>query len=67
MCNIPLDSEHEVIDGVELLGNGVLHRFDNPAGEPYSAIYVGKTELYSCPRIKEADMIKTWNDRPCFK
>ncbi len=38
-----------------------LHRFLNKAGEPYSAIYVGRDERLSCERGHEQGMIDYWN------
>ena len=38
-----------------------LHRFLNKAGEPYSAIYVGRDERLSCERDHEQGMIDYWN------
>ena len=56
------DSEHIVVTDVDIAHNGVLHRFKNGAGEPYSAIYVGDIEYFSCPRDDEARMIQYWNE-----
>lgn len=55
------DSEHEIVDDIELKGRGELHRFNNPEGVPYSAIYVGNYELLSIRRDDEARMIQFWN------
>ena len=57
------DSPHEIITDVRLRNNGVLHRFNNPAGVPYSAIYVGDQEKASCERDRESDMIRWWNEK----
>lgn len=54
------DTKHEIVN-VELKGRARLHRFNNPAGVPYSAIYVGADEIWSCQRSDEQDMIDTWN------
>lgn len=54
------DSEHEVIDA-GLRGYGELHRFNNPGGEPYSAIYIGLIEKMSCEREREQHMVNYWN------
>ena len=59
-----MDSKHVVVNDVELKHNGVLHRFKNPAGAPYSAIYVDENEWFSCPREDEERMIKHWNEHP---
>lgn len=56
------DSRHIVVTDVDIARNGVLHRFKNGAGEPYSAIYVGDIEHVSCPRDDEARMIQYWNE-----
>lgn len=49
------DSFHDVTE----LGNGrTLHRFTNPAGEPYSAIYECDFERFSCERKNEKKMLK---------
>ena len=56
------DSEHIIVNDVKLKCNGVLHRFTNHAGAPYSAIYSGDYEYYSCPREDEEKMIKYWNE-----
>ena len=48
------DSEHEVID---LCEGAELHRFLNGGGTPYSAIYFGSSEMYSCEREKENGML----------
>lgn len=54
------DSGHEIID-CNLAGNGILHRFNNRAGVPYSAIYVDGIEVFSAPRENEEDMLAYWN------
>ena len=56
------DSEHEIISDVKLAHNGVLHRFLNPAGVPYSAIYIDGCEWFSTERENEETMIKVWNN-----
>lgn len=54
------DSIHTIIDAD--LGEGTfLHRFENPGGVPYSAIYEHRKEVFSCPREDEINMIKAWN------
>lgn len=55
------DSEHEIV--MTLIGNGVLHRFNNPAGVPYSAIYVDGVELKSAERADEGRMLLNWRRR----
>ena len=57
------DSPHDVIYEVELANNAELHRFDNPGGCPYSAIYVNGVEEWSCERGHEAKMIYDWNQK----
>ncbi len=59
--NAALDSTpHKVYDaGLKHYAN--LHRFLNKAGEPYSAIYVGRDERLSCERAHEQCMIDYWN------
>lgn len=59
-----LDGNHVIVTEVELEHDGVLHRFKNMAGVPYSAIYVGDIELFSCPREDEERMIQYWNEHP---
>lgn len=66
MHSIPgsTDGLHEIIpaDEVPLKGGGVLHRFENSGGVPYSAIYInGDIETYNQPRAKETQMIEEWN------
>lgn len=58
----PLDSTPHIVYDANLKHGGKLHRFENKAGELYSAIYVGSTELFSCERSKEKQMILTWNE-----
>lgn len=53
------DSEHIIV--TTLKNNGILHRFNNPAGVPYSAIYQYGEEIWSSERKYEAQMIKDWN------
>lgn len=55
------DSKHEIIEGVDLLANGKLHRFLNRVGIPYSAIYQDDIEVFSCERSDEDNMIRYWN------
>lgn len=59
--NAALDSTpHKVYDaGLRNYAN--LYRFLNKAGEPYSAIYVGRDERLSCERGHEQGMIDYWN------
>ena len=61
LTNATLDSTpHKVYDaGLKSYAN--LHRFLNKAGEPYSAIYVGREECFSCERGYEQRMINHWN------
>ena len=56
----PPDSEHTIYDA-DLRKGAKLHRFLNPEGESYSAIYIGSTELLSCSRDHEQDMVDYWN------
>lgn len=55
------DSDHILCDA-ELRKGAVLHRFKNPAGVLYSAIYIGTHEIYSCERAHEQQMINYWNE-----
>lgn len=55
------DSEHRIYDA-ELGVPYTLHRFKNPAGVDYSAIYFGRRELYSCERESEFRMIKWFRE-----
>ena len=48
------DSPHEIII---LDGQAELHRFENKAGVPYSAVYVNGFEEYSCEREREQKML----------
>lgn len=57
-----LDDRHEIINDAEIKGGGILHRFKNAAGVPYSAIYIKDEEVFSCEREHEASMIATWNE-----
>lgn len=54
------DSDHILCDD-NLPKGAVLHRFKNPAGVPYSAIYIGNREIFSCERAHEQQMIDYWN------
>ena len=54
---------HRVYDA-KLIHGATLHRFRNLAGIAYSAIYVGKEEIFSCERSREEDMIRQWNSSP---
>ena len=56
------DSTHIKVPEVQLKHHGVLYRFNNPAGVPYSAIYVKLFEAFSCEREDEPNMIKAWNE-----
>lgn len=56
------DTPHEIVSDIELKNNAQLHRFNNHAGIPYSAIYVDGKEIWSCRRVTEAEMIKDWNE-----
>lgn len=51
---------HKVMEA-SLKKDATLHRFQNPAGVPYSAIYVGSIEMCSCQREHEQGMIDYWN------
>lgn len=55
------DDDHILCDA-ELRKGAVLHRFKNPAGVLYSAIYIGTHEIYSCERAHEQQMINYWNE-----
>jgi len=55
-----LDGDHRIYDA-DLKHEGVLHRFENAAGVPYSAIYRGGREWFSCERDREKGMIDYWN------
>ena len=50
---------HEIVrcKDLDLLG-AELHRFNNPAGVAYSAIYEGNIELMSSERYGESAMVK---------
>ena len=51
---------HQVLEA-GLKKEATLHRFLNPAGIPYSAIYDGNIEICSCERDHEQGMINYWN------
>lgn len=55
------DDDHILCDA-ELRKGAVLHRFKNPAGVLYSAIYIETHEIYSCERAHEQQMINYWNE-----
>lgn len=55
------DFEHILCDA-SLRKGAVLHRFKNPEGVLYSAIYIGSHEIYSCERANEQQMINYWNE-----
>ena len=59
------DSPHEVysIDGLLDRHAVTLHRFDNAAGVPYSAVYRNGVEEMSDPREREQDMIDAFRHR----
>ena len=59
-CGKP-DSPHKVYDA-NLKYWAKLHRFNTPGGTPYSAIYRGSYEFWSCEREREMNMIKYWNE-----
>lgn len=43
------------------IGRGaVLQRVINRDGEPYSLILVGDDEVWSCPTVEEAEMVRQW-------
>ena len=48
------ESPHEII---VLDERAELHRFENKAGEPYSAVCVNGLEEYSCERESEDGML----------
>ena len=51
------DSKHEIID-MGFPNGERLHRFTNPGGQLYSAIYdKDGEEVYNCERHMEKDMI----------
>lgn len=54
------DSEHRIFE-VMLRKGARLHRFINFGGVPYSAIYIGYYEAFSCERDREQQMIDYWN------
>ena len=53
-------SSHKIFDA-GLRKGATLHRFLNNAGIPYSAIYIGSREVFSCERAQEPQMISYWN------
>lgn len=55
------DSDHILCDA-SLRKGAVLHRFKNPEGVLYSAIYIESHEIYSCERAHEQQMINYWNE-----
>ena len=55
------DSTPHMVYDAALIKNANLHRFNNKAGEAYSAIYVGRDERLSCERGHEQGMIDYWN------
>ena len=55
------DTKHQIVYEIKLFGNGILHRFNNAGGCPYSAIYVDNFEVWSCERKGETRMIHEWN------
>ena len=59
--NAMFDSTPHKVYDASLIKNANLHRFLNKAGEPYSAIYVGRDEHLSCERAHEQGMIDYWN------
>ena len=59
--NAMLDSTPHRVYDAGLIKNANLPRFLNKAGEPYSAIYVGRDERLSCERAHEQGMIDYWN------
>ncbi len=54
------DSPHEIIDSADLPWEGVLHRFVNAGGTPYSAIYYHGIEVKCTPREFEQQMLNQW-------
>lgn len=54
------DTDHEIVD-CKKLAKGKLHRFNNPAGVAYSAIYLNGKEVFSCERAQEAKMVSYFN------
>ena len=58
------DSAHEIfIDDFLWRFGAELHRFNNPGGVPYSAIYRYGEEEMSCERQGEDQMIKSFRER----
>lgn len=51
---------HDIYHDVRLGENAELHRFTNPAGRDFSAIYEGDFEIMSADRADEEDMIKCY-------
>ena len=57
-----IDPEPHHVYDANLIKQGRLHRFMNPAGVLYSTIYVGSEEMFSCERSREENMINYWNE-----
>ncbi|MBR5865705.1 MAG: hypothetical protein IKY89_05480 [Alistipes sp.] len=55
------DTVHIIVTDKHIEAPGILHRFRNSAGVPYSAIYVDYVEVASCPREREAELLDWWN------
>lgn len=55
------DNEIHAVYDANLKGNATLHRFVNPGGDDYSAIYLGDAEQGSQVRSRESAMIEWWN------
>ena len=53
------DTPHEIMDVDLHNGTATLHRFNNAAGVPYSAIYEIR-EIISAPRDEEEELIKDY-------
>ena len=60
-CSGHEEGDHTIYDA-DLRNGAKLHRFDNPAGCSYSAIYAYGKEVYSCEHAHEPQMIKYWNE-----
>lgn len=58
------DTPHEVYtDDLFKRYGAEIHRFDNSAGVPYSAIYRNGFEEMSAPREREGEMIQAFRRR----
>lgn len=57
------DGKHTVVNDIKFSNGAELHRFNNPAGVPYSAIYENGVEMMSCERSREAGMVDAYRSR----